>query len=73
MSNNYKVSLATKHNIVDLQKFVKQMTEEADMVFPALNLMKASKYGLKMINDGTVIVLIYDKEIVGSVCGAIVE
>ena len=73
MNNNYKVTLATKDNIVDLQKFVKQMTEEADMVFPALNLMKASKYGLKMINDGTVIVLIHDKEIVGSVCGAIVE
>ena len=52
MNSNYKVALATKDNIVDLQKFVKQMTEEADMVFPALNLMKASKYGLKMINDG---------------------
>lgn len=73
MTSKYKVTLASKDNIVDLQKFVQQMTEEADMVFPPLNLTKASKYGLKMINDGTVLILIHDKKIVGSVCGAIVE
>ena len=73
MTSKYKVTLASKDNIVDLQKFVQQMTEEADMVFPPLNLTKASKYGLKMINDGTVLILIHDKKIVGSVCGAVVE
>jgi len=39
MTNKYKVTLATKDNIIDLQKFVKKMTEGADIVFPALNLM----------------------------------
>jgi len=73
MTNKYTVTLATKDNIIDLQKFVKKMTEGADIVFPALNLMKASRYGAKMINDGNVIVLIHDKKIVGSVCGTVVE
>ena len=73
MNNNYTVIKANKSHIIPLQKFVKKMTEEADMIFPALNLNKASKYGLKMIKDGSVVCLVHDKEIVGSVCGAIVK
>ena len=73
MNNNYTVIKANKSHIIPLQKFVKKMTEEADMIFPALNLNKASKYGLKMIKDGSVVCLVHNKEIVGSVCGAIVK
>jgi len=71
--NNYKVIVATKEHIPTFQKFVKEMTDGADMVFPPINLMKASKYGLKMIEDGTVLCLVNNKEIVGAVCGSVVQ
>ena len=70
---NYKVIVATKEHIPTFQNFVKEMTDGADMIFPSINLMKASKYGLKMIEDKTVLCLLHNKEIVGAVCGAVVE
>jgi len=71
--NNYKVIVATKDHIPTFQKFVKEMIEGADMIFPDINKMKATKYGLRMINDGTVLCLLKDKEIIGAVCGSVVE
>jgi hypothetical protein len=68
---NYKVIVATKEDIPTFQRFVKEMTEGADVLFPPINLMKATKYGLRMIEDGTVLCLVKDKEIIGAVCGSI--
>ena len=72
MNSNYKVIKAEKHHIKYLQKFVKQMVDGADIILPQMNVVKATRYGSKMIEDGTVLCLVHDKEIVGSVCGAIV-
>ena len=65
----YKVIRAKKEHIKKLQYFVNTMIKNSDMVFPPVNMMKASRYIMKMIEDKTILCLVHDKEIVGSVCG----
>ena len=67
----YKVIRAKKEHIKKLQYFVNTMIKNADMVFPPVNMMKASRYIVKMIEDETILCLVHDKEVVGSVCGTI--
>ena len=68
---DYKVIKAKKEHIKELQYFVNTMIKNADMVFPPINMMKASRYIVKMIEDETILCLVHDKKVVGSVCGLI--
>ena len=53
---DYKVIKAKKEHIKELQYFVNTMIKNADMVFPPINMMKASRYIVKMIEDETIII-----------------
>ncbi len=70
---NYKVIKAKKEHIKILQEFVAKMIKNADMVFPPINMMKASRYGAKMIEDECVLCLVHEKKVVGAVCGSIAQ
>ena len=67
----YKIIKAKKEHIKILQEFVVKMIKNADMVFPPINMMKASRYGAKMIEDECVLCLVHEKKVVGAVCGLI--
>ena len=72
-TSDYKVIKANKEHITILQEFVAKMIKNADMVFPPINMMKASRYGAKMIEDECVLCLVYNKKVVGAVCGSIAQ
>ena len=59
----YKVIKAKKEHIKILQEFVVKMIKNADMVFPPINMMKASRYGAKMIENECVLCLVHEKKL----------
>tara|TARA_R100001594_G_scaffold30570_1_gene57164 strand:+ start:22058 stop:22507 length:450 start_codon:yes stop_codon:yes gene_type:complete len=71
--NEYSVIKAEVQHLKQLNGFVKNMCESADIVFPNLEPTKANRFINKMIEDGCVFCLVHNKKVVGSVAGGIVK